>query len=47
MEKWADFVFSKEKWILNSNIIESFIVHLNYVDTIGEELERKRSWVTD
>jgi len=45
MVKWADFLISKEKWIPNTKTIESFIVHIDNGDTIGDGVERKRNWI--
>ena len=45
MEKWADFLVSKEKWIPNTKTIESFIVHNDNKDSIAEGIERKRNWI--
>ncbi len=45
MDKWADYLVSKEKWIPNTNTIDSFIVHTDDGDKIGASYERKRSWV--
>jgi hypothetical protein len=45
MEKWADFLISKEKWKVNDKTIESFIVHEDKKDTVGNGVERNRNWI--
>lgn len=47
MTKWADFLISKEKWIPHTNTIESFIVHVDNHDTVGNGIERNRKWIVD
>jgi len=43
--KWADYLISKEKWIPNTKRIESFLVHPDNEDTVGNGTERNRNWV--
>lgn len=45
MDKWADYLISKEKWKYNSNTIESFMVHRDNSDSVGEGVERSRNWI--
>jgi len=45
VEKWADYLISKEKWIPNTKTIESFIVHDDLGDKVSIGLERKREWI--
>ncbi|NHF59989.1 TIR domain-containing protein [Flavobacteriaceae bacterium TP-CH-4] len=45
MNKWADYLVSKEKWIPNVKRIESFYVHHDNGDTISSGFEKERSWI--
>lgn len=45
MEKWADYLISKEKWISGLNTIESFIVHEDNGSTVSNGVQRARSWI--
>lgn len=47
MEKWADYLVSKEKWISNSNKIDSFIIHNDNGNSISKGYEKNRSWVVE
>lgn len=45
MNKWADYLISKEKWLTTSKTIESFIVHSDTGDSVGIGVEKKRDWI--
>lgn len=45
MNKWADYLVSKEKWIQGSKTIDSFIIHLDNEDSVGQGIERNRNWI--
>jgi hypothetical protein len=45
MNKWANYLISKEKWKKNTKTIDSFIVHLDNGEYVGEGIERNRNWV--
>jgi len=45
MNKWADYLISKEKWGLNNKTIESFFVHEDLGETVSDGIERNRSWI--
>lgn len=45
MEKWADYLISKEKWLTNSKTIDSFIVHEDKLNSVGTGIEQNRSWI--
>lgn len=45
MEKWADYLVSKEKWVENTNTIDCFIIHVDNGNSVGKGIERDRNWV--
>ena len=45
MNKWADFLISKEKWIPKSKTIDSFIIHDDNVSDVSRGYEKNRTWV--
>lgn len=45
MEKWADYLISKEKWLNNSKTIDSFLVHVDKINSVGVGVEQNRSWI--
>ncbi len=45
MDKWADYLVSKEKWIPNKKTIDSFIVHNDEGNTVGVGSEKTRNWI--
>jgi hypothetical protein len=45
MNKWADFLISKEKWIPKFKTIDSFIIHNDLGDTVSKGYEKKRNWI--
>lgn len=45
MNKWADYLISKEKWKYDSNTIESFMIHKDNIDSVGEGVEKSRNWI--
>lgn len=45
MEKWADYLISKEKWLNNSKTIDSLLVHEDMIKSVGAGIEQSRSWI--
>lgn len=45
MDKWADYLISKEKWLQGTKTIDCFIVHQDNGDSVGQGIERKRNWI--
>lgn len=47
MEKWADYLISKEKWQDKLKPIDSFIVHEDNIKSVGVEAQKSRAWVIE
>lgn len=45
MEKWADYLISKEKWLNTSKTIDSFMVHSDNGTSVGLGEEKNRVWI--
>lgn len=45
MEKWADFLVSKVKWLNSSKTISTFLVHIDNGDSVGSGDEKDRNWI--
>ena len=45
MDKWADYLVSKEKWDITHNRIISFFVHIDKGDSVGNGEEKNRNWI--
>ena len=45
MNKWADYLISKEKWLSTSKTIDSFIAHSDNGNSVGFGEEKNRNWI--